>query len=471
MQHFLLLPVDKGLRPVYLRRDAQGEFKAFVPLRFHSDAYLSVYGITGLHLQGHCILPARLHRSFHRHIEIEEYTVFFGRHRHLRNQGESPGTIGIAAVDVHAALLLTRLSASFQRTVLGNLSSVVFHRGEQGIVHRPFKLLDVERIARVAPQTAAELHVGERHASLHRMISRQSLLVLASIPALEGRTRTGNVYLVAPDTPGRTLGGFLVKRVVQHTPQFYQTFVAGHHLVSLLPVFERPPRCRISRTSRYRHIFQRFGYELRTALPLDARHDAFGKVEVASLAGNVIQIDHRFQDGTTCHAKVIAGTGNVDVLFVQLLHQVIHRTHSGLQCRLVAGQAIVCHQGKCRIFPAPDVPVGQPGFGTVVAYVAFRSLGLHETPHAGLYLLQQRRVLAILVKRNGPQQPLPKEFGLPKACLPAMTERLYQMLHILRFHPLLDAGMDASAYKTANADVLYPALLPQNRQRGPGTQS
>ena len=171
VQHFLLLPVDKGLRPVYLRRDAQGEFKAFVPLRFHSDAYLSVYGITGLYFQGHCIFPARLHRSFHRHIEIEEYTVFFCRHRHLRNQGESPGTIGVAAVDVHAALLLTRLSASFQRTVLGNLSSVVFHRGEQGIVHRPFKLLDVERIARVAPQTAAELHVGERHASLHRMTS------------------------------------------------------------------------------------------------------------------------------------------------------------------------------------------------------------------------------------------------------------------------------------------------------------
>ena len=48
-----------------------------------------------------------------------------------------------------------------------------------------------------------------------------------------------------------------------------------------------------------------------------------------------------------------------------------------------------------------------------------------------------------------------------------MTERLYQMLHILRFHPLLDAGMDASAYKTANADVLYLLSSPQNPAKRP----
>ena len=59
---------------------------------------------------------------------------------------------------------------AFQRAVLGYFAAVSLHRGHQGIVHCPFKLVGIEGVTGLFQKPCAELHPGECHAGFHHMV-------------------------------------------------------------------------------------------------------------------------------------------------------------------------------------------------------------------------------------------------------------------------------------------------------------
>ena len=102
-----------------------------------------------------------------------------------RNHREGTGTIGIAAVYIHVALLLPFHSPALKRGIFGDLAAVTLHRTENGIVECLLNLVSIAGISAEFQKPAAKLHPCESDAGLHSVVSRNGLESFYAVPALD----------------------------------------------------------------------------------------------------------------------------------------------------------------------------------------------------------------------------------------------------------------------------------------------
>ena len=128
------------------RRDAQIQAEPHGLLRGNLHHDIAVNGARGVHRQRY--FPS-VHQDIGSGFEIEIHIdgVTFNLPGYFRNECERPRSVGIAAIDVHPALVLPFGAPAFEGAVFRYLRAVVLHRGHERIVHRPLERIRIHRIS------------------------------------------------------------------------------------------------------------------------------------------------------------------------------------------------------------------------------------------------------------------------------------------------------------------------------------
>ena len=212
-------------------------------------------------------------------------------------------------------------------------------------------------------------------------------------------------------------------------------------------------------TVGYGHFVNRFADQLRAAGCLPLSDNIFGKVEIARLFRPVIQIHDRFEDRRARHTDIIARRDDIHLSGADLRHQMIDNFAGSFQRFLISRQIVPGNQTQRGIFTSPDIPLLQLVFRRIISDISVCRLRRHKRFGCILYDPVEFRVLVITIRSDRPLNPFPPELALPTRLLRLVTERLDQMIHILRFHTMFDTISYSSPYITGYFHLFYRRVI------------